>query len=332
MKNLPGHFVISLDYELHWGFFDHKSVDDYRENLENVNLVINRLLELSNTYNVKLTFSTVGFLFAKDKEELLKYAPNKKPEYLKTKLNPYALVNNIGINEIEDPFHYASSMLQRIRNNGNHEIGTHTFSHYYTQENGQTIEDFEEDILAAKRIAEANGDDIKSIVFPRNMVNQEYLDVCYKQNLTSYRGTESAYIYNINPNKKQYNWLYFRLIRLVDSYFNFTGSNTYNLKSLYKRGQIINLPSSRFLRPYSNTLKIFEGLKVRRVKKSMKRAAKNNELFHLWWHPHNFGSNIDANFKNLEAIFEEYAKLNQEFQFTSETMTSLSNKIQLAQN
>ena len=330
MKNLPGHFIISLDYELHWGFFDHKSVNDYKENLENVNRVIERLLKLSNAYNIKLTFSTVGFLFAKDKAELLKYVPKRKPEYQKAKLNPYSIINNIGNNEVDDPFHYAYSMLKKIREYGIHEIGTHTFSHYYTQEKGQTIEDFEEDILAAKRIAEVNGDDLRSIVFPRNMVNQEYLDICYKYGITSYRGTESAYVYNIHPTNKKYNWLFFKLLRLVDSYFNFTGSNTSDFDTLCKKNQIINLPSSRFLRPYSNTLKFLEPFKVRRIKKGMKKAAKNNELFHLWWHPHNFGANIDANFNNLEAIFKEYAKLNQEYQFTSETMTLLTNKLSSA--
>ena len=42
MKN--GHFVISLDFELHWGLFDLMSVDQYQENLANVGKVIDGLL------------------------------------------------------------------------------------------------------------------------------------------------------------------------------------------------------------------------------------------------------------------------------------------------
>ena len=68
---MKGHFVISLDYEIHWGVFDKKSVQDYHENLSSVNFVIDRLLELSNRYDVKLTFSTVGLLFAENKEDLI---------------------------------------------------------------------------------------------------------------------------------------------------------------------------------------------------------------------------------------------------------------------
>ena len=33
-----------------------------------------------------------------------------------------------------------------IKNNGNHEIGSLTFSHYYCHETGQTIEQFEDDL------------------------------------------------------------------------------------------------------------------------------------------------------------------------------------------
>ena len=64
-----GYFVISLDFELHWGIFDHTSVNDYKDNLDKVSSVIKRLLVLCKKYNVNLTFSTVGFLFASNKEE-----------------------------------------------------------------------------------------------------------------------------------------------------------------------------------------------------------------------------------------------------------------------
>ena len=76
---MKGHFIISLDYEIHWGVFDKKSVQDYHENLSSVNFVIDRLLELSNRYDVKLTFSTVGLLFAENKEDLILHSPKQKP-------------------------------------------------------------------------------------------------------------------------------------------------------------------------------------------------------------------------------------------------------------
>ena len=70
-----------------------------------------------------------------------------------------------------------------------------------------------------------------------------------------------------------------------------------------------------------------EPLKIRRVTKAMTHAAQNNEMFHLWWHPHNFGAQINENFNNLETIFKHFKLLNSVYGFESETMTGLSNKI-----
>ena len=178
-----------------------------------------------------------------------------------------------------------------------------------------------------KNIAKSMGVEIESIVFPRNMINKKYLEVCYKNGITSYRGTEKAYIYNIDPKSIFYKWQLFRILRIIDGYVNITGYNTYNVKNINKKHNIINIPSSRFLRPFDSKLKAFEWLKLRRIRKSMKHAAKNNELFHLWWHPHNFGANMEENFKNLESIFKEYQLLNDKYQFESVTMTDLANEI-----
>lgn len=330
---MNGQFVISLDYEIHWGVFDKKSVDEYRENLKNVGKVIDRILEMSDKYGVKITFSTVGFLFAKDKQELLESLPEKKPTYLHKKFTPYPLIDSIGNNEQDDPFHYALSGIKKIRDNGNHEIGTHTFCHFYCHEHGQTVEQFDADIQAAINIAKPLGIEHKSIVFPRNMIeankaiDKPYLKVCLKHGITSFRGKEKAYIYNIHTTKFYHGWYIFKFLRFLDTYVNVTGSNTYDVKQINEGKEILNLPSSRLFRSYSKKLKFIEPFKVRRINKAMTRAAKRNELFHLWWHPHNFGAQIDENFNNLEAVFKTYKTLHKTYGFQSETMTSLTNKI-----
>ena len=65
-----GKFVISLDFELMWGMRDKKTLEQYGENIIGVHAVIPRLLELFTSYNIEATFSTVGFLFFKNKSEL----------------------------------------------------------------------------------------------------------------------------------------------------------------------------------------------------------------------------------------------------------------------
>jgi hypothetical protein len=332
-----GHFIISLDYEIHWGVFDKKTVDDYRENLISVTKVIDKLLELSDMYGVKLTFSTVGFLFAENKKNLFEFLPENKPTYKNETFSPYSLLDSIGNNEIDDPFHYALSKIKDIKANGNHEIGTHTFCHFYCHEHGQTVDQFDDDLKSAINIAKPLDIDIKSIVFPRNMIEADktldkpYLDVCLKHGIESFRGKEKASIYTIHTTKFYHGWYIFKILRLLDTYISVTGSNTYKVEVINKDKKIYNLPSSRMLRAYSSKLKFLEPLKIRRIKKGMTHAAKHNEMFHLWWHPHNFGTQMEENFKNLEDIFKTYKKLNETHDFESETMSGLAKKIKTSQ-
>lgn len=330
---MNGHFVITLDYEIHWGVFDKKTVDQYRQNLENVGLVLERMLELSKKYKVKITFATVGFLFAKDKEELIKYTPKNKPTYHSDKYSPYPIVPTIGKDEVDDPFHFGLSGIDKIKTDGNHEIGTHTFCHYYCHIPGQTIDQFDEDLKAAKAIAHKNDVELKSLVFPRNMIDafkaddQPILETLKANGITSFRGKEKSFIYNIHTTKFYKNWFIFKFLKFLDAYISITGPNTYDIVKLNKGKALVNIPSSRLLRAYSVKFKRLEPLKLNRIKKGMTRAAKKNETFHLWWHPHNFGAQTEENFQNLETIFKTYKSLNKTYGFESITMTELTNKV-----
>src|SRR5690606_5363731 len=83
----------------------------------------------------------------------------------------------------------------------------------------------------------------------------------------------------------------------------------------------MNVPSSRFLRPFMKKGgKTMEYLKLRRIKNSMTYAAKNKLMYHLWWHPHNFGTNTDVNMATLNSILKHYKKLSIRYGFESATM------------
>ncbi|MFI1773829.1 polysaccharide deacetylase family protein [Thalassobellus citreus] len=321
---MNGKFIISLDFELHWGVFDTLSLKQYQTNLSNVKNVIDKLLVLSNKYDIKLTFATVGFLFADNKKEIKKFMPTLLPNYTDQNLNPYRLLNEIGDDEKMAPLHYSKSNIKLIKQTGNHEIGTHTFSHYYCLASGQNSSEFDEDLKSAKKIADTMGIGLTSIVFPKNQINKQHLEICKNNGITNYRGAEKHNIYNypnFNTKKK-------KLLRFIDNYINVSGYNTYPINNISKDSSgLINLPSSRFLRPYIPKLAFLEFLKIKRIQKAMKHAAINNELFHLWWHPHNFGANMNENFENLENIFKTYANLNKKHQFKSVTMTELASQI-----
>ncbi len=315
-NNHKGVFVISLDFELHWGVWDVTSKEVYGKNILGVRNVIPKLLDLFNHHNIKVSFATVGFLFAKNKEELLQYLPILKPAYNNNTYNVYeGELILIGNNEIDDPYHFGYSLLKQIKQSP-HEIGTHTFCHYYCLEEGQNDLEFDADIKAAKKIAAANNIALASIVFPRNQVNEEYLNVLKNNGINVYRGNPTSWIYK--PRKFTAEILFIRFCRLLDTYLPISGYNTH--KIIKEEGLPVNIPASRFLKPFNKNLAWLEKIKLQRIMNEMTKAAKKGELYHLWWHPHNFGLHITENIAGLTIILNHYQKLNKKYGFVNQTM------------
>ncbi|WP_462252916.1 polysaccharide deacetylase family protein [Ferruginibacter sp.] len=311
-----GIFVISLDFELLWGVWDVTTKEKYGNNILGVKQVIPDLLNLFARYNFKATFATVGFLFAKNQAELLKYIPDCKPGYRNNDYNVYSKeVPLTGNDETDDPYHYGFSLLELIKNT-THEICTHTFCHYYCLEEGQNAEEFDADIKAAKKIAAANDITINSIVFPRNQVNEDYLSLLKDNGINIYRGNPTSWIYK--PRTFTAEILFIRLCRLLDTYLPVSGYNTHVIEK--KEGMPVNIPASRFLKPYNKNLAWLEKVKLKRILNEMTKAAKQNEVYHLWWHPHNFGINITENMANLTVILNHYKTLQSKYGFTNCTM------------
>lgn len=314
-----GTFVISLDFELMWGVRDKLTIEKYGEHIRGVRNVIPRLLETFRKHDVKGTFSTVGFLFFETKQELLSNLPPIKPCYTNKKLSPYEdYLDQVGENEQKDLYHFAASLIRQIQQYPEQEIGTHTFSHYYCLENGQTLSQFKADIEAAIIAAKAFNIEVKSLVFPRNQYNEEYLKVCSELGVTCYRGNERSWLYSAKNGEEE--TLLRRAFRLVDAYINISGHHCYSdagLRNVFP----VDVPSSRFLRPFSPGLKMFEPMRLRRIKKSMTHAAQKKQLYHLWWHPHNFGTNRDQNFAFLDEILTHYDDLKRKYGFESKTMS-----------
>jgi peptidoglycan/xylan/chitin deacetylase (PgdA/CDA1 family) len=311
-------FTISLDFELFWGVKDHRTIDQYGENILGARKAIPIILDLFTLYNIHATWATVGFLFHKDKASLLGNIPVVMPSYKNNSYSPYPTLQSIGENEETDPFHFGISLIEKIKNTPFQEIGTHTYSHYYCLEDGQTPFEFKSDIQQAIKIANENNIRINSIIFPRNQYNEAYLNIVKEAGIKVYRGNESSWLYEAK-NRNQESKLR-RALRLLDSYFNISGYNTHNLQLVNTSNDLINVPASRFLRPYHPSLKALDPLRLSRIKGAMRYAAKKNEMFHLWWHPHNFGKNTEENILFLKSILEYYSQLKKEYNMESLNM------------
>jgi hypothetical protein len=65
---------------------------------------------------------------------------------------------------------------------------------------------------------------------------------------------------------------------------------------------------------------LLEPLKVGRILAGLHHAARTGETFHLWWHPHNFGTHLEENMASLRTIVTYIDALRREGQLVSATM------------
>lgn len=313
--------IVSLDFELFWGMQDCCTLDEYGENILGGKKAIPKMLKLFEKYGIHATWATVGYLFADNIQEIKEYSPanDMKPSYINTELSTYNCLESLGVNEIEEPCYYAGNLINQISRVNGQEVASHTYSHFYCREDGQTVEQFEEDMKAARKIAESKGYTLSSAVLPRNQCEPEYTTVLKGLGFTSYRDEENDWIHE----KIKFRPL-MRLLRLADVYLPLTGQGGYEPKI---EDGIVNLVGSRMYKPYFKPLAFAEKLKIRRIKKQMLHAAKNGLTFHLWWHPHNVGVMTDYHLGQLEDIFKYYKELEKKYGMCSLNMKEAAEEV-----
>ena len=319
--NRVGHLVVSLDFELYWGVQDKRSIADYRENLLGVRQAVPAMLRLFERFSIHATWATVGLLFCSGREDALRCSPEQKPGYTEARFSPYADSSTWGNDEQTDPFRFAPSLLDAIARTPHQEIASHTFSHFYCLESGQTPEQFDADLAAAVAVAARRGIALKSIVFPRNQVNPEYLPSCARAGLRSYRGTLERGLYA--PRNEEAQSPFIRGQRLLDNYVPLTRERSTSLDDLGRQAPY-NIAASSFLRPHPQRLALLEGRRLQRIVNELTRAAANGRVYHLWWHPHNFGRNLAENIGFLTRILGHFSELRSRYGMQSVTMDELA--------
>jgi hypothetical protein len=309
-------FLVSLDLELGWGGWDGRVDAAERANLLGARQAIPVLLDLFARYQVRATWAAVGLLLFDSKKELYRYLPERRPAYTNQGLGPYQYLDQIGDNEAADPYHYALSLIRTIVSRGGMELGSHTFSHYYCLEAGQTVGDFRADLEAGRAAAERLDARLASLIFPCNQYSPEYLQVCAALGFRVFRGNAAGRMHAASRSQIQRS-VWRRTARLVDAYVKLPG-----VQSALPRteGGLLNLPSTCFLRPVSRRLGAIEALRMRRIKAAMQAAAVASTCFHLWWHPHNFGRNLERNIGFLEDILRYYTMLRDNYGMRSLTL------------
>lgn len=307
-------FIISLDFELYWGVRDSRG-EEYFESLKKVHTVVPKLIELFGKYDIACTWATVGAICANDISDFEKSKPTILPSYSEANFSPYNELDYI--KSLDKKLIFAPDLVDLITKANKQELASHTFSHYYALEKGQNIDQFKEDLNACSDILKNKNIPLKSLVFPRNQFNSEYLTVCKELGYSCFRGNPRHWGYTAESREQRS--IIKRAFRLIDSYIPLSGSLRQSI-NIDTNSDLVNVPASLFLRPWSNKLAILEPLRLWRIKWSMTRTAKKGGIFHLWWHPHNFGCNTLENLTFLEEILKHYKHLNEQYDFESLTM------------
>lgn len=317
-----GSFTISLDFELLWGIFD-KVGNNYRpEYFANTRKVIPQMLELFGKNEISVTWATVGMLFAENEEEWKYFSPEFLPSYRDKNLSAYEWAKSHGL---RPEVHFAPELIREILNTPFQELGSHSYAHYYTLMRGQSPEQFVQDLKSTQKIAQEKfGVRLKSLVFPRNHINELYLGHCLEEGFEYVRGNPKNWFWQ----ETQHESFGKKLFRSADCFFPVGTKSSFTLSDIkiYDKEPVI-IPASRILRPIIPHNPLFNSIRFQRILGEMSHAAKNGHVYHLWWHPHNFGNDPKGSMRELEMLIQHFRKLKETQGFESHSMESLGQKV-----
>ena len=122
--------------------------------------------------NIHVTWATVGMLFNENWEEWFANQPSLLPTYENQKLDPYGYGEQHSKTGL-DRFFFAPKLIKAIQSVKGQEIGSHTYSHYYCLEKGQTQAQFDADLQQAVSIAN------KFSIFFQQVTKEQSKENCY---------------------------------------------------------------------------------------------------------------------------------------------------------
>jgi hypothetical protein len=309
-------FVISLDFELFWGVSDSRTVAGYGPNVLGEWQAIPRLLAMFGRYGLRVTWATVGMIMCRDYRHWREARPAMLPGYARVGISPYSMD---GLVREHPGLFFARPLVEQILATNGQELATHTYSHFYCSEAGATPEQFAADLGCARSIAADMGVTLRSMVFPRNQIVGNFLSVLPDAGIQVYRGNAQHWLYR-NGNAVA-GGIAGRAIRFGDACLPLSGQCTVREQ---RNGELANLPASLFLYPWSTRPRALLALRLHRVKQGMTAAARTGRIFHLWWHPHNFGVNLEENLALLEAILGHYQRLSDTYGMQSRCMADFA--------
>jgi peptidoglycan/xylan/chitin deacetylase (PgdA/CDA1 family) len=284
--------VVSVDFERRWGVHHRLGLDRdaYRDHLENAQAVVTSLLQLFAARSIRATWAVVGALACNDWDEYFHRAP-RPPAYQNPAL---AVSRRYAELDRDGHLHFAPELLRAVHKTAGQELGTHTFSHILMREPGVTADDVKADLEAVTRLwRQRFGAAPVSLVFPRNQV--AFLSTVRSSGIRIWRGNELGWYYDCNETSKSHPVA--RARRLLDAI------NPRTRHACVVDGDMTR--ASVFLR--TNLPGPAWALHLARIRNELD-ALRPAQVFHIWWHDHNFGANLERRMSRVEQVCDMIAE------------------------
>ena len=312
---MSGYFIFSLDTELSTGYFDH---DEARHRLFSTDgkperSRIAKILQLCEQYQIHATWAVVGHLFF------------SRCEYC----DPCPLAGWRGKYQsfdeaygTENPLWYGADVVNRIqRCSIPQEIGFHGFSHRVLTDTEISEKDAQVEISEWKRLAERYGIQGRSVVFPRDKIG--HLSQLQTAGFDNYR-------YETPLPSWQRNRYFGKYLKTLD-YIASISHTPIHPPTMHLDEGMLRIPDSQHL--FAFNLQVdslldslgMPTLRIQRILRGIRRAAKQGKIFHVWAHPWEFRTQGD--WIKLEAIFKAVRMMEQVYGLQSITMGAMADVI-----
>lgn len=309
-----GQFVISLDTELAWGRINDPELPAFLSVIDQTRAATDEILRLFDKYDIPATWATVGRMFMESEHEL---DTVEDLSYFYDGLNNQKIYENDRLNSDSNSLVYGWDIVQKISNaKTKHEIASHSFNHI---DFGKTTskEVAETDIKDAMEMTRRKlGIEMESWVYPKNSIG--YKNSLFEQGIKYYRGEDKFWYGNFpGPIKK-----------LLYQFDTFLGWSPSTVVPLLEANGLVNIPGSSIFRvthlgikknvPYSSI--------IRKAIKGLKKARNQKEIYHLWFHPFNFGHELEAHCKAFERVLQKAADMREKGEIEISTMADVGNR------
>jgi hypothetical protein len=238
--------------------------------------------------------------------------PDIVPTYRNQRVSNYRFLDDVAPT-IDPRYLFMPDLLRQIGLTPGQELGCHSHSHFYVREPGANLAAFESDLQAFSEIFGRYACQPQSYIFPRNQTSPECMVALARHGYLAARGNPRRWYYESDAQPA-------RLVRLMDAGLSAAlPARLARQDSLERIGGVVDVRASRFLRPLSGR-GWWDDACTATVMTEMTCAAQSQRCYHLWWHPENFGANVEASLQRLQKLLLRFCDLRDRYGMQSISM------------